>query len=147
MIIGKVVDTLRPPDDGKRQRKSGRKTVGTIYLLFTLCFGGAPLKIIQESFAALKNGGYLVIGMIPAGSRWGKYLAAKKATGHIFYKHANFYTIETVKGWLAEVGMSIVASRSTLYQPPGKVEVKEQGRLGLDEDAGFVIIAAWKKYA
>jgi hypothetical protein len=43
--------------------------------------------------------------------------------------------------------MSIVASRSTLYQPPETVELKEQARLGLDEDAGFVIIAAWKKYA
>jgi len=125
----------------------GRGTVGTIYLLFTLCFGTLPRKIIRESCGSLKTGGMLVIGMIPAKSSWGKYLVAKKKSGHIFYKHASFYTIETVKRWLAETGMTIIESRSTLYQPPGLVEQKELPREGLDENAGFVILSARKNYA
>lgn len=62
------------------------------------------------------------------------------------YKYANFYTIETVRVWLAEAGMSIVESRSTLYQSPERVEHKEEPREGLDEHAGFAVIAARKNY-
>lgn len=124
----------------------GKGTVGTIYLLFTLCFGAAPRKIIRESCETLKKGGFLVIGMIPARGTWGKYLVSKKKAGHVFYRHANFYTIETVRNWLTEARMSIVEARSTLYQPPERVEHQEEPRKGLDEDAGFAVIAARKNY-
>jgi SAM-dependent methyltransferase len=68
--------------------------VGTVYLLFTLCFGLKPQERVQESARVLKADGSLVIGMIPAGSIWGRYLAAKKEAAHKFYEQANFYTIE-----------------------------------------------------
>ena len=80
-------------------------TVGTVYLLFTLCFGIAPQNIIKESGRALMDGGHLVVGMIPAGSAWGRHLVAKKRAGNVFYEHANFYRIAAVRAWLAEAGM------------------------------------------
>jgi len=124
-----------------------RGALGTIYLLFTLCFGKAPQKIVAESCASLKRGGYLVIGMIPAGSSWGKYLAAKGEAGHTFYRYANFYSIGAVRRWLALSKMNIVESRSTLYQFPEQVDHKESPRKTLDETAGFVVLAARKDYA
>ena len=120
--------------------------IGTVYLLFTLCFGRNPQKIIAESGRVLMTGGHLVIGMIPAASPWGVNLAAKKKAGSIFYEYANFYTVETVKQWLAQADMSIVEWRSTLYQSPGQVKQQEEPVDVLDEQAGFVVIAARKSH-
>ena len=122
------------------------RQIGAVYLLFTLCFGFDPQKIIEECGRVLMDGGYLVIGMIPAESPWGIHLAAKKRAGNIFYEHANFYTIATVRAWLAGVNMNIIEHRSTLYQPPGQVAYEEQPGEALDEQAGFVVIAARKKH-
>jgi SAM-dependent methyltransferase len=115
---------------------------GAVYLLFTLCFVLQPQKLMLECGRVLKDNGYFIIGMIPAESKWGEYLAAKKKAAHIFYKHANFYTIETVSRWLAESNMEIIEFRSTLYQAPDCVEQIEVPRETLDEKAGFVVIAA-----
>jgi ubiquinone/menaquinone biosynthesis C-methylase UbiE len=123
------------------------RSVGTIYLLFTLCFATDPYKIIRECRRALQEGGYLVVGMIPAESKWGKYLAAKKKADHVFYREANFYTIETVNDWLFKAGFQVVDFRSTLYQDPEQVEQNEKPVIGLAEDAGFVVIAARRRDA
>ena len=120
--------------------------VGTAYLLFTLCFGLKPQKIVQECARVLKMDGLLVIGMIPARSSWGKYLAAKKKAGHKFYEHANLYTIETVSQWLARAQMSIIEYRSTLYQSPDGVSLEELPRETLDEQAGFVVLVARRRH-
>jgi ubiquinone/menaquinone biosynthesis C-methylase UbiE len=122
------------------------RTVGTVYLLFTLCFGLDPQKIIEESGRVLMDGGHLVVGMIPAGSAWGRHLEAKKRAGNVFYAHANFYTIANVKAWLAKSDMSVIEYRSTLYQPPGQVALEEEPREALDEQAGFAVIAARKSH-
>lgn len=121
------------------------KALGVIYLLFTLCFTVDPQKILDECCRSLRDDGHLIIGMIPAESRWGKNLAAKKKAGHLFYKHARFYTIENLKQWLARAHMSIKEHRSTLFQPLEKLEKKEAPRNVLDERAGFVVVLAGKK--
>ena len=84
--------------------------------------------------------------MIPFGSIWGKHLAAKKKAAHVFYKQANFYTIETVRQWLRGVNMSVIEWRSTLYQFPEHVEHEEPPRESPDEEAGFVVIAARREH-
>jgi len=122
------------------------ETVGTVYLLFTLCFGTDPQKIIKESGRILKDEGHLVVGMIPVGSVWGRHLAARKRAGNVFYTHANFYRIAAVRAWLAEAGMSIIEHRSTLYQPPAQVSHLEEPREVLDEQAGFAVITARKNH-
>jgi SAM-dependent methyltransferase len=118
------------------------RAIGTVYLLFTLCFALDPQKIVEESARVLKDGGCLVIGMIPAPGKWGNHLASKKEAGHIFYEHANFYTLETVRQWLAMANLSIIEYRSTLYQAPGCIKQHEAPREVLDEQAGFVVIVA-----
>ena len=122
------------------------KSLGVVYLLFTLCFAADPKKVVAESCRCLRADGHLVIGMIPAGSTWGRSLIAKKKAGHQFYKHARFYTTEDMKQWLAWAGMDISEHRSTLYQPPEALENREAPQDVLDEAAGFVVVVAGKKY-
>lgn len=120
------------------------RTIGTIYVLFTLCFALDPQKILRECSRTLKEDGCLVIGMIPSESKWGRTLAAKKKAGHSFYKYARFYTMETLCKWLSNVNMTIMEYSSTLYQYPECVEQIEAPRRVLDEQAGFVVIVAKK---
>jgi len=120
------------------------RALGTVMLLFTLCFVLEPQKTMAECCRVLKDDGHLIIGMIPAESIWGKHLAAKKKAAHIFYEHANFYSIATVVEWLAEVNMNIIECRSTLYQAPEHVKQQEVPLETLDEQAGFVVVAARK---
>ena len=120
--------------------------IGTIYLLFTLCFAADPQRILLECSRILKDDGKLVIGMIPSGSAWGENLAAKKRAGHPIYSYANFYTIGNIKSWLAKAEMNIVEYRSTLYQVPESVEYCESPQIVLDGKAGFAVIVAEKKH-
>ena len=85
--------------------------------------------------------------MIPSGSVWGRSLTSKKKADHPLYKYARFYTIETLRKWLANANMSIVEYRSTLYQPPGQVEQNEAPKDILDEYAGFEVIVVRKNHA
>jgi len=123
------------------------RTIGTIYVLLTLCFVDDPQKILRECSRTLKEEGCLIIGMIPPGGAWGRSLAAKKKAGHSFYKYARFITLETVKKWLAYVNMSIIEYRSTLYQAPGCVELNEAPKDVLDGQSGFAVIVARKDHA
>lgn len=114
----------------------------TISLFFTLCFLQDPIKVLQESRRVLKKNGYIILGVVPATSVWGKNLQQKKEKKHPFYKHAHFFSLDQVKSLLADQGFAIKASVSTLYQLPGKVIHKEESRPGMDEQAGFVVLMA-----
>jgi hypothetical protein len=46
-----------------------------------------------------------------------------------------------VKRFFSKHGFQIFSNASTLYQEPGKVTELEQAMVGLDEQAGFVVIA------
>ena len=122
------------------------KSLGAIYLLFTLCFVADPEKVLAECCRCLRDDGHLVVGMIPAGSTWGRSLIAKKKAGHHFYRHARFYTVEDLMLWLASAGMEIREHRSTLYQSPGALKNSEAPRDALDKGAGFVVVVAGKKH-
>jgi ubiquinone/menaquinone biosynthesis C-methylase UbiE len=116
-------------------------SLGAIYLLFTLCFLESPHRFFQECRRVLRPGAPLIIGFVPAGSIWGRALLLKKEEGHPFYQSARFYTIDEVLHLFTEHGFQVHSSASTLYQVPGKVTELEEAKAGLDNQAGFVIIA------
>ncbi|MDA8165236.1 MAG: methyltransferase domain-containing protein [Desulfobacteraceae bacterium] len=119
--------------------------LGTIFLLFTLCFIEEPPRILRECARALQADGLLVAGSIPAAGAWGRLLRTKQEQGHPFYRHARFYEPATIEGWLQAAGLTMVASRSTLFQPPERLQGVEASRPGLDPGAGFVVLAAAKR--
>jgi len=116
-------------------------SLGAIYLLFTLCFVESPTRVFQECSRVLRPGAPLIAGFIPAGSVWGRNLIQKKEKGHPFYQSARFYTVSEVTQLFTEHGFQVHSSASTLYQPPGNVTEMEEAKAGMDEQAGFVIIA------
>lgn len=117
-------------------------SLGAIFLLFTLCFLESPARFLEECGRVLRPEAPLVIGLVPADSVWGQNLLRKKKAGHPFYQSARFSTIAQVQELLREHGFDILTSASTLYQTPEGLAEFEEARPGLDEDAGFVIIAA-----
>ncbi|MEW6594340.1 MAG: class I SAM-dependent methyltransferase [Thermodesulfobacteriota bacterium] len=118
---------------------------GTVHLLFTLCFVAAPAAVLAECFRVLGPGGHLVLGLVPAGSPWGKALAAKKAADHPFYRHARFYEAIEAERLLAAAGFALVERRSTLLQSPGDDLRPEPSREGALEGAGFVVLVGRKE--
>ncbi len=117
-------------------------SLGAIFLLFTLCFLESPARFLQECRRVLQPDAPLIIGFVPAGSAWGQNLRKKKDAGHPFYQAARFSTGAQVQQLLSENGFHICESVSTLYQSPEELAEVEEARPGLDEEAGFVVIAA-----
>lgn len=115
-----------------------------VSLFFTLCFVQDPSAVLRESHRVLQEKGHLVLGFVPATSKWGINLQKKKEAGNPFYEYAHFFTIEEVETLLADQGFLQIASVSSLYQAPGKVSQMESPQLGLDEKAGFVALATTK---
>ncbi|MFZ5774132.1 MAG: class I SAM-dependent methyltransferase [Thermodesulfobacteriota bacterium] len=93
-------------------------SMGTVLLLFTLCFLENPQAVLAECRRVLRPGGRLVVGHIVAQSPWGAMLARKKAEGHPFYQHARFYAPAQVISWLAASGLTVVEQRSGLLHGP-----------------------------
>ncbi len=113
-----------------------------MYLLFTLCFLQNPATALKEFFRVLKPGGILIVGLIPAGSAWGKDLDKKRQNDHPFYRYARFRTIAETASMLAQQGFQIVEAWSTLFQPPSSDLQHEAPKAGAHEEAGFCVLTS-----
>lgn len=123
------------------------RSMGTVYLLFTLCFLPDPHLVLQECSRVLLPEGRLVIGMIPAGSPWGRRVAERGRQSDSSYRHARMRTIDETVHLLAGSGFSVLESRSTLFQPPNRELIHEEPVPGAREDAGFCVLIIGKKGA
>lgn len=117
-------------------------SLGAIFLLFTLCFLQSPTRFLEECRRVLRPDALLIIGFVPAHSAWGRNLLRKKVSGHPFYQAARLSTIAEVQELFSAHGFHLLTSASTLYQTPEELAEIEAPRPGLDENAGFVVIAA-----
>ncbi|GAB4344388.1 MAG: hypothetical protein Kow0089_20940 [Desulfobulbaceae bacterium] len=120
------------------------RSMGTVYLLFTLCFLADATAVFEECARVLHRGGTMVTGFIPAGSPWGRHLAEKGERGHPMYRHARFRSVSETRELLGGTGLEPVEAWSTLYQAPSVNPVPEAPRPGASEDAGFCVIFARK---
>ncbi len=119
--------------------------IGTVFLLFTLCFLANPRQVFRECVRVLKPGGRLVIGLVPGLSAWGALLTRKKHQGNPYYRYAEFRTIARWQEMLAECGLEVTDARSTLFQAPDNLQRHEKPRPGTDERAGFCVLVACVK--
>ncbi len=119
-------------------------SVARVSLFFTLCFVQHPEKVFLESYRVLQSGAHFILGFVPATSKWGENLQQKKENKHPFYEHARFFTVQEVETLLKNQNFSLCNSVSTLYQAPGEVTRMEYPQPGMDEHAGFVVLAATK---
>lgn len=121
--------------------------IGTVYLLFTLCFLADPSAVLGECARILRPGGRIIIGLIPGGSAWGKRLSERGKTGDSFYRHARFRTIAETKQMLASHGFQVEEAWSTLRQPLGRQLQFESPNAGAEESAGFCVLLAGQQGA
>ncbi|MDW7773053.1 MAG: class I SAM-dependent methyltransferase [Desulfobulbaceae bacterium] len=121
--------------------------MGTVFILFTLCFLADPAQVLRECFRILKPDGRLLIGMIPGMSKWGELITRKKEENNPFYRHARLRSVAETKALLSLGGFSVIESWSTLFQPPGNTLTAESPRQGSEEDAGFCVLVLKKKEA
>ncbi|MFP7753959.1 class I SAM-dependent methyltransferase [Thermodesulfobacteriota bacterium B35] len=119
--------------------------IGTVFLLFTLCFLENPRQVFRECTRVLAPGGRLVIGLVPGLSAWGRLLTRKKEEGNPYYRYAEFRTIARWTEMLAECGFTVIDARSTLFQAPENLQHHEPPRSGTDEGAGFCVLVACAK--
>ena len=121
-----------------------RASFRTIFLIVTLCFLDSPREVLKEIHRLLMSGGKLVLGLVLKESPWGQFYQQKKAQGHRFYRHANFYTYEETVELMVQTGFMKRVIISTLFQKPGEVQNIEDPREGYSSQAGFTIIVADK---
>jgi SAM-dependent methyltransferase len=121
------------------------QSFGTVFLIVTLCFLGHPPDVLKEANRILMPGGRIVLGLVLKESPWGQFYQLKKARGHRFYKHANFYSYEEIVGLLDQAGFVNEKTISTLFQRPGKAKHVEEPKEEYLPDAGFTIIVAGKR--
>lgn len=95
-------------------------------MITTLPFLKDAEDVLEEIKRILKNRGRIAIVDVPKNSKWGESYEEKKAKGHRFYKHANFYNFEEILELLKEKGFKIERIKATLRQPPGEVKFVEE---------------------
>ena len=121
------------------------RTFSLVLMVVTICFVDDPLKTIKESYRILKEGGIILLGIVPRNSKWGQLYLQKKANGHIFYGGAEFYTVKEIEEMLASSGFENITGISTLYQEPSEnPQLEDTIKDILDEKAGFVAIKGKK---
>jgi len=118
------------------------QAIGTVYLLFTLCFLPEPAPVLQECARVLRPGGRLVVGLIPALSPWGRRVAEQAGRSGSWYRHAQVRTIAESVRLLTAGGFAVLASRSTLFQVPDRRLTFEEPVAGMAEEAGFCVLVA-----
>ncbi len=118
----------------------GRNSFTNVSLFFALCFVQNPATVLKEAHRVLQKSGHLLLGIVPATGQWGKALLKKKKSGHPFYEHAHFFTLDEIAILVHNSGFFVHNSMSTLYQKPGSVSIVEKSRSGMDASAGFIAL-------
>lgn len=117
---------------------------GAVLVVVTICFADDPALLLSEARRVIRPGGAVVMGLVFAESRWGRFYQAKAAGGHPFYRAARFLTRQQTLALVAGAGLRVQAARSVLYQPPADEPHPEAARDGETPAAGFV---CWRTVA
>ena len=112
-------------------------TFDGVLMVTTLCFLIDPKRTLMECGRVLQRTGILVVGIVPAGSSWGRLYRAKGHEGHPLYSKAKFHTCEQVVRICADAGFVFDNAISCLHTPPG-VEPMPSLEEGINESFGFV---------
>jgi len=99
-------------------------------------------KAFKEAFRVLKWDGCLIVGFIDKNSQIGKYYEDRKPES-IFYKQANFYSVNRVQGELKKAGFKELQFSQTLFHDLDKIESIEMSLPGYGKGS-FVLIKAIK---
>jgi ubiquinone/menaquinone biosynthesis C-methylase UbiE len=115
-----------------------------VLIVVSICFVDDPLKVLYESRRVLKEGGSLLLGLIPAQSRWADFYRRKGEEGHPIYKRAKFYPLEDIESMLRRSGFTLKDIKSTILEEPQDENPVTSREVieGFSELAGFTCIRA-----
>ncbi len=114
---------------------------GGVLLIVTLCFA-EPHSLLREAKRVLRPEGGLIIADILRDSAWGRSYLEKKRAGHLFYRHATFYTMQELEELMASVGFVLAGVTSAITQVPGGSLAAEPAYEGIRPGASFVSLLA-----
>jgi len=107
-------------------------------LITTICFVDDPQQTCREAARVLRDGGRLIIGLVPRDSFLGKAYEARRLTSR-FYRNARFFTIEETKHLMETAGFSSFSCVQTLFDLPEKMSEPDPVLPGC-ERGGFVVL-------
>ncbi len=114
-----------------------------VLMAFCISYFDELQQPFKEAFRVLKNDGRLVVGFLDKDSQIGKEYEERKSDS-IFYKHANFYSVERVQQALKDAGFRHFEFTQTLFHPLDEIHELEHSKSGYGEGS-FVVVAAYKK--
>jgi SAM-dependent methyltransferase len=115
-----------------------------VLMLFCVSYFKRLNIALREAYRVLKNDGALVIGFIDKESPIGRAYEAQKNES-IFYKHANFYSVDTLVNELSDAGFRHFSFRQTLLGELENIQEFQPAKEGYGEGS-FVVIKALKKF-
>jgi len=114
-----------------------------VLMAFCISYFDRLLPAFKEAFRVLKKDGCLVIGFLDKDSPIGKQYEEHKSES-VFYKHANFYSVDKVQHDLKKAGFRYFNIAQTLFRPLDQINELEHARPGYGEGS-FIVIRASKK--
>ncbi len=118
------------------------ETFDYVLMVTTLCFLDDVHASFRETHRILRKDGYFVNGFIDKKSELGR-LYEKEKVKNVFYRMAQFYSINEVIAHLTRAGFGYFEFRQTVFHELSEIKKAEEVRPGYEE-ASFVVIRARK---
>jgi ubiquinone/menaquinone biosynthesis C-methylase UbiE len=115
---------------------------GFVLMVTTICFLDDIKAAFGEAYRVLKPGGCFIIGFVDKLSPLGKLYQLHKMK-NVFYRIANFYSVDEVVSYLKEAGFENFAFVQTIFHNLGEIKEIEPIKEGYGEGS-FVVIRAGK---
>ncbi len=116
---------------------------GAAFILLTLCFVEDQSAVLREAARVVRPGGGIVLGFVPAESRWGKHYQLLATRDDSFYRNARFLRQTQMLTLLDTAGLRSIRWRSALLWPPDSdPSATPIVREGAVPRAGFIAVLA-----
>lgn len=109
---------------------------GRVALVTAIEFVADPVRVCAEAARALRDGGRLVVGFMPADGDWAGRYRREGEAGDPVFAAARFFTPDELARVAAAAGLAPGEARSTLFDPPTRPPAAHV-RAGADGRAGF----------
>lgn len=113
-----------------------------VLMVFCISYFENLHAAFKEAYRVLKDEGVLIVGFIDKNSTIGEYYESRKLES-VFYRHANFYSVDKIKEELRKVRFKGLTFSQTLFHSLDEIQETESPLPGYG-DGSFVIIKTVK---
>ena len=116
-----------------------------VILVTTICFLDDVPAALREAYRVLRSQGCIVIGIIDRDSFLGK-VYEKRKDEDLFYRYANFLTVDELVFHLTQTGFCDFVFRQTIFKNPSEIKKTDSVKPGYGEGS-FVVVRGTKNPA